>query len=76
MIIESFTLYKMSKHSCRKFIFCFNHKLLFMAYEFFVALFLFFKQMHCLKTDFDKWRDEDDSDVDDHDDFNIDEVSF
>jgi prostaglandin-E synthase len=32
------------------------------------------KKVHYLKTDFEKWRDEDDSDVDEHDDFNLDEM--
>lgn len=33
-------------------------------------------QVHYLKTDFEKWRDEDDSDVDENEDFNLDEVSL
>ncbi|BFZ01585.1 hypothetical protein BsWGS_04624 [Bradybaena similaris] len=32
------------------------------------------KKVHYLKTDFEKWRDEDDSDVDDNEDFNLDEM--
>jgi len=32
------------------------------------------KKVHYLKTDFDKWRDEDDSDADTQDDFNLDEM--
>ena len=32
--------------------------------------------MHWLKTDFDKWRDEDDSDVDEKDDRNFEDVSY
>jgi len=32
------------------------------------------KKMHYLKTDFSKWRDEDDSDVDEQEDFNLDEM--
>uniref|UniRef100_A0A0B7BUD2 CS domain-containing protein n=1 Tax=Arion vulgaris TaxID=1028688 RepID=A0A0B7BUD2_9EUPU len=32
------------------------------------------KKVHYLKTDFEKWRDEDDSEVDDRDDLNLDEM--
>ncbi|XP_005098826.2 co-chaperone protein daf-41 isoform X2 [Aplysia californica] len=32
------------------------------------------KKVHYLKTDFDKWRDEDDSDVEEQEDFNLDEM--
>ncbi|CAG5133194.1 unnamed protein product [Candidula unifasciata] len=32
------------------------------------------KKVHNLKTDFEKWRDEDDSDADDNEDFNLDEM--
>ncbi|KAH9496237.1 p23 chaperone protein wos2 [Bulinus truncatus] len=32
------------------------------------------KKVHFLKTDFEKWKDEDDSDADDQDDFNLDEM--
>jgi len=32
------------------------------------------KKVHYLKTDFDKWRDEDDSDVDEQEDFNLDQM--
>ncbi|RUS76775.1 hypothetical protein EGW08_015452 [Elysia chlorotica] len=31
-------------------------------------------KLHFLKTDFDKWRDEDDSDAEDQEDFNLDEM--
>ncbi|KAI8793680.1 protein wos2 [Biomphalaria pfeifferi] len=32
------------------------------------------KKVHYLKTDFEKWRDEDDSEVEEQDDFNLDEM--
>ena len=44
-------------------------------FAFHVLFFLYCPfQLHFLKTDFDKWRDEDDSDAEDQEDFNLDEV--
>ena len=33
-------------------------------------------QLHFLKTDFNRWRDEDDSEEEEKEDFNLDEVCF
>lgn len=35
----------------------------------------YYLQVHWLKTDFNKWKDEDDSDVDEKDDMNLEDVS-
>lgn len=41
-----------------------------------VSCSFFISQVHYLKTDFEKWRDEDDSEVEEQDDFNLDEVKY
>jgi hypothetical protein len=38
--------------------------------------FLCLLQLHFLKTDFNRWKDEDDTDDEEREDFNLDEVSL
>jgi len=44
------------------------------SYGFWPRLFKDSKKVHYLKTDFNKWRDEDDSEVEEHEDFNLDQM--